>query len=169
MPRTGLNAVCLTECPWSSLLRHTQEYSPYGIGFSNPFVFSRHGAPALYVRWDVYNRQDWDPRVKALVTPFWPAYRPKNLRLNYKTCDYAHEREGRVHHALAFDYDNVEFIILNNYEDMAKFPKTLKDAIGRDKFILMDNYRTIEKLWPVHIMGDGEKLCDEQDESGNQE
>lgn len=34
---------------------------------------------------------------------------------------------------------------------MAAFPKDLKDAIGRDKFILMDNYIHIEKLWPVHI------------------
>jgi hypothetical protein len=36
---------------------------------------------------------------------------------------------------------------------MAKFPKELKDAIGRDKFLLMDNYKMIEKLWPVHNLG----------------
>ena len=33
---------------------------------------------------------------------------------------------------------------------MAKFPKELKDKIDRAKFILMDNYKLIEKLWPVH-------------------
>lgn len=33
---------------------------------------------------------------------------------------------------------------------MAQFPKELKDAIGRDKFLLMDNYTKIETLWPVH-------------------
>ena len=27
-----------------------------------------------------------------------------------------------------------------------------KDAIGREKFLLMDNYTRIEKLWPVHIL-----------------
>lgn len=65
-------------------------------------------------------------------------------------CDYTHEREWRVPHDFPFDYNRIEFVILNSYEDMAKFPKELKDAIGREKFILMDNYKQIEKLWPVH-------------------
>lgn len=33
---------------------------------------------------------------------------------------------------------------------MAMFPQDLKDAIGRDTFLLMDNYTRIEELWPVH-------------------
>ncbi|WP_204221482.1 hypothetical protein [Pseudoflavonifractor sp. An176] len=53
--------------------------------------------------------------------------------------------------SFSFEYDQIEFVVLDTYEDMAKFPKELKDEIGRDKFLLMDNYRTIEKLWPVHI------------------
>ena len=36
---------------------------------------------------------------------------------------------------------------------MAQFPKELKDEIGRDKFLLLDNYKMIEKLWPVHNLG----------------
>ena len=56
-------------------------------------------------------------------------------------------------HDLAFDYSQVEFVILNTYEDMAQFPKELKDEIGRDKFLLLDNYKMIEKLWPVHNLG----------------
>ena len=36
--------------------------------------------------------------------------------------------------------------------DLARFPQELKDAIGMGKFILMDNYRMIEKFWPVHII-----------------
>jgi len=35
---------------------------------------------------------------------------------------------------------------------MAKFPKELKDAIGREKFILLDVYKHIENLWPTHIV-----------------
>ena len=27
-------AVCFTECPWGSLLRHAEKYSSYGIGFT---------------------------------------------------------------------------------------------------------------------------------------
>ena len=150
MPRTGANAVCFTECPWSSLLSHTEVYSPYGIGFSKPLVFSRHGGPALYVRWD--NKQHWDRKVLPFVTPFWPAYRPKNLGEHYKTCDYSHEREWRIPHDFSFEYHQIQFVILDTYDDMAKFPRELKDEIGRDKFILMENYRKIEEFWPVHII-----------------
>lgn len=65
-------------------------------------------------------------------------------------CDYSHEREWRVAHDLTFDYTDIEFVILKDYKSMAMFPQDLKDAIGRDKFLLMDNYTRIEELWPVH-------------------
>jgi len=35
---------------------------------------------------------------------------------------------------------------------MAAFPKELKNSIGREKFIIMDNYKKIEELWPVHLL-----------------
>lgn len=57
MPWTGANAVCFTESPWTSLLTHTQRYSPYGIGFSKPALFAKHGGPAIYVRTDHYSKQ----------------------------------------------------------------------------------------------------------------
>ena len=34
------NAVCFTECVWSSLLAHASNYSSYGIGFSKEFIFN---------------------------------------------------------------------------------------------------------------------------------
>ena len=71
---------------------------------------------------------------------FLPPYRPSHLKIG-KTCDCTHEREWRVPHDFPFEYKDIEFVILNNYQDMAEFPKELKDAIGREKFILMDNYR----------------------------
>ena len=39
MPWTGSLAACFTECPWSSLIEHTTNYSPYGIGFKKNYVF----------------------------------------------------------------------------------------------------------------------------------
>ncbi len=45
---------------------------------------------------------------------------------------------------------HVQFVVLPDYMAMARFPKELKDAIGREKFLLMDNYKIIEELWPVH-------------------
>ncbi len=41
-------------------------------------------------------------------------------------------------------------MIVADYEHMAKAPKPLKDTIGRKKWLLMDNYERIERIWPVH-------------------
>ena len=156
VPWTNQEAVCLTECPWASLLDHARRYSPYAVGFGKHHVFAAGGGPAFYVRPDCFHEQQWDPRVYPFVTPFWPAYRPVKLRdrryLSGKTVDYSHEREWRVPHDFKFDTGRLSFVILDTYEDMARFPKNLKDEIGREKFILMDIYRTIEELWPTHVM-----------------
>jgi hypothetical protein len=154
MPWSGRHAACFTECPWSSLIDHANRYSSFGIGFSKPFIFGAGGGPVYYVRADHYKKQNWDNHLLTFVTPFWPAYRPGNLRtdefLEGKDADYSHEREWRVPHDLVFEYDQITCVILNNYDDMAKFDKNLKDSIGREKFILMDQYKKIETLWPVH-------------------
>ena len=159
MPWTGAKAVCFTESPWTSLLVHTQRYSPYGIGFNKKALFVKHGGPAIYIRTDHYRKQCADgggfhKMLLPFVTPFSPTYRPysmKNAKYDIGDCDYTHEREWRVPHDFPFEYRDVKFIILNTYQDMAKFPQDLKDAIGREKFILMDNYKIVEELWPVHI------------------
>lgn len=156
MPWTGVPAVCFTECPWNSLIAHTTRYSPYGIGFDKSFVFSRNGSPALYIRPDHYAEQMSDGKFTKhlwpFITTFAPHYRPQRMKDKYPMpdCDYSHEREWRVPHDFPFDYNNIKFVILQNYQDMDEFPKELKDAIGHDKFILMDNYKKIEELWPVH-------------------
>lgn len=155
LPWNKKNAVCLTECPWSSLVAHSKVYSPYGIGFTKAFIFSTGGAPAFYVRADQFDRQQWDNLLFTFTTPFWPRYRPKkkNLEKDFPTVDYSHEREWRVPHDLTFDYGDIEFVILNRYKDLAELDKDIKDAIGRDKFFLMEMYEKIETLWPVHNMG----------------
>ena len=157
LPWVGRNAVCFTECPWSSLLDHAKQYSSYAVGFNKPRVFAAGGGPAYYVRADHWEKQEWDPHLKTFATPFWPHYRPKHLRnndyLNGKTIDYSHEREWRVPHDFTFELGQVEFIILPTYKEMAAFPQELKDAIGREKFLLMEVYRNVEKLWPVHNIG----------------
>jgi hypothetical protein len=47
MPWTRSRAVCMTECPWSSLIDHTTQYSPFGIGFSKKFTFALNGSPVF--------------------------------------------------------------------------------------------------------------------------
>jgi len=154
MPWTGRLAVCFTECPWSSMLDHARAYSPYGVGFRKPHVFAAGGGPVYYVRADHWDKQQWEDHLKTFVTPFWPKYRPKKFKadatLSGKSVDYSHEREWRVPHDFAFDHKQIEFVIVDTYEDMAQFPKDLKDSIGREKFLIMDVYRNIERLWPVH-------------------
>jgi hypothetical protein len=155
LPWTGKRAVCFTECPWTSLVDHTKRYSPFGIGFNKKFIFVSGGGPVYYVRADYYEHQNWSDYANTFVTPFWPKYRSKKntKKTKFKDCDFTHEREWRVPHDLTFDYTDIEFIVLNKYEDMAKFPQDLKDEIGRQKFLLMDNYKMIETLWPVHNLG----------------
>lgn len=153
LPWNNKEAVCLTECPWGSLLAHAKTYSPYGIGFTKEFIFSKSGGPAFYVRPDLYDKQQWQDDVHKFVTPFWPEYRPAALKtyggMRDRTVDYSHEREWRTPENLEFEYENIAFVILNDYIDMAKFSTTLKDKIGRDKFFLMKNYKNIERLWPL--------------------
>lgn len=166
MPWTSKPAVCFTECTWVSLLDHSARYSPFGIGFSKAFLFATGGGPAIYLRPDFLDwqkkhtspKQAFDDRLWSFVTPFAPGYAPsakKNLQSWQKFgngLDYSHEREWRVPHNLSFDYSDIEFVIVNSYEDMARMPKAMKDGIGRRKFLIMDIYRQIEKLWPTHVI-----------------
>ena len=153
MPWTNQLTICFTECPWASLLDHANQYSSYAVGFSKPCIFAAGGGPAYYVRADRYLSQHWEPDVFPFVTPFWPPYTPRRIRedhLDGRTVDYSHEREWRIPRDFRFEYNQVEFVILPGYREMAEFPSDLKDSIGRDKFLLMDQYRTVERLWPVH-------------------
>ena len=92
----------------------------------------------------------------AFATPFWPAYTPTALKKKFrpydKIVDFSHEREWRIPHDFSFEYDQITFVVVNSYQDMAIFPKDLKDFIGREKFIMMDNYKKIEELWPIHLL-----------------
>jgi hypothetical protein len=167
MPWTNRYAVAFTECPWGSLLDHTKRYSPYGLGFRKDHLFEVGGGPAIYLRPDLHAAQkdfqsqlrpQWKgfhPGLYAFVTPFCPGYAPKSYKSKYwpgKPVDYSHEREWRVPQDYKFDLSQVEFVVVPNYEAVATFPKTLKDQIGREKFIIVEVYSQIEKLWPVHIL-----------------
>jgi len=163
MPWTNRPAVCFTECTWPSLLGHARHYSPYGVGFTKAFLFATGGGPAVYMPPHLLQRQrthvgvekqPFDSELYAFLTPFAPFYAPqtyKDEHWNGKTpVDYSHEREWRVPHNLVFTPERVQFVIVDTYEDMAQAPKALKDAIGREKWIIMSVYRKIEEIWPIH-------------------
>ncbi|MEM7493489.1 MAG: terminase [Pseudomonadota bacterium] len=153
LPWNNREAVCFTECPWSSLLAHAEQYSSFGLGFAKARVFAAGGGPAYYVRNDLFGQQQWEGTNYTFVTPYWPAFRPASKAGHDKQShpiDYLHEREWRVPHNFTFTLQQVEFVIMPDYGTMASFPQALKDGIGREKFIFMDVYRKIEDLWPVH-------------------
>jgi len=168
MPWTGRRAVAFTECPWGSMPDHAEQYSPYGVGFTKPHLFAAGGGPAVYLRADLFEKQrdfvaalsagspGFCPHLYSFVTPFSPPYSPADYREHHwkgkADCDYTHEREWRVPHDFTFDYGQVQFVVVRSYEDVAAFPKALKDEIGRQRFLIMDVYEQIEKLWPVHII-----------------
>lgn len=41
VPWTKGPAVCFTECPWTSMTNHANNYSPYGIGFTKKYIYER--------------------------------------------------------------------------------------------------------------------------------
>lgn len=158
MPWTNTQGACFTECPWSSLLIHTQQYSPYGIGFTKKFIYSKNGAPVFYMRKKIMNaltRTITNKKalldILSMVTPFSPIYETKSMRKQIKLVDYTHEREWRITADLNFTYEDIAFIIIKNHEDYDSLPEAFKAAFDRNKIIVMDNYRLIEELWPVHI------------------
>ena len=169
MPWTNKPAVCFTECTWPSLMGHAQRYSTYGVGFRKEFLFAAGGGPAFYMPPHILKRQKdhvggdkvpFDPQLYSFLTPFVPFYAPqayKDEHWNGKSpVDFSHEREWRVPHDLVFTTDRVQFVLVDTYEDMAQAPKELKDAVGREKWIIMSVYRKIEELWPTHQLPEKE-------------
>jgi hypothetical protein len=165
MPWTNKPAVCFTECTWSSLLVHAKNYSRYGVGFKKKTLFDSDGGPAIYLSPHLKSLQNkhtgsttdpFDVMIFSFVTPFCPPYASSNYIESHwkgkKPIDYTHEREWRVPKDFNFNYTDISFVIVANYEDMAKAPRDLKDVIGRENWLLMDNYEKIENLWPVHRM-----------------
>lgn len=156
LPWTNKKAVCFTECPWGSLLRHAKAYSPYGIGFTKKLVYSRKGNPVIYANPEMFRSEKWDESVYPFVTPFLPTYAPDTVKrqrpFNGKAVDYTHEREWRVAKDFPFQYSYISFVVLNSYTEMERIPADIVDAIGKEKFLFMDTYKKIEELWPTHLM-----------------
>lgn len=153
---TDEKAVCFTECPWGSLLRHAAVYSPYGIGFTKRLIYSRKGNPVIYANPSMFKAQNWTKEVRPFLTPFVPSYAPNSIKqqapFNGKYIDYTHEREWRVTKDFKFTYPNVQFVILDKVSDLQEIPDSIINEVGVEKFLFMDAYRRIEELWPTHMM-----------------
>lgn len=154
MPWTNTRAVCFTESPWSSLLDHSKNYSPYGIGFAKETVFNKGGNPVWYINSELYRSKRWSPddKITGFLTPFSPRYASGERKLDNKIVDYSHEREWRTLDDFSFSYGEISFVILDNVEDLSHIPSDIVAEIGSEKFIFMDMYKRIETLWPTHLI-----------------
>lgn len=155
VPWVKKKVVCFTECPWGSLLRHAEKYSPYGIGFTKKLIYSRKGNPVLYLNPELFNLQQKDNPIYPFINPFLPSYasdKQKKTAFHGRIVDYTHEREWRLTKDFKFQYTNATFVILKSVSDLEVIPDEIRNAIGLDRFIFMDTYRKIEELWPTHLM-----------------
>ena len=158
MPWIDTKGVCLTESPWSSLIAHTKQYSPYGIGFKKQLVYNQKGGPVYYIRSDIYSylrkkKNGIPSRILPFISPFSPSYRNKYQKDVFKKdVDYTFEREWRVPKVFSFDYTDIEFLIVDTFQDVQEINSILNNAISIDKYIVLENYTRIESIWPVHIL-----------------
>ena len=158
MPWTGTLGICFTECPWSSLLVHTNQYSSYGIGFTKEFIYKHGGSPVFYMRFKLLNAIQKNIKEKQtkqnllkLLTPYSPDFDTDYAKQKHPRVDYTHEREWRISNNLHFEYNDIAFLILKKHEDYDLLPQLFRDNYDRNKIIVIDNYRLVEELWPVHI------------------
>lgn len=155
LPWTGGEAVCFTECPWTSLLAHAEKYSPYGLGFKKSYIYKNDGGPIFYIRPDMWRTEirTASSLFRAFASPFCPSYADIGHRRRFfhgKVCDYTHEREWRVPHDFEFDISDIAFVIVKTYDDISQFNSSIVNTIGLDNFLSMQNYQAVEGFWPVH-------------------
>lgn len=162
----GGASVAFTECPWPSLLAHANQYSSYGIGFIKAQLWSAGGQPAIYMRSETLHAirdhvnkaagQAVYPAIdETLGTFYTPIERESGWQLlGGKTVDthidYTHEREWRVPTDFSFEYEDVKFLIVEQFADIAKLPPAAVKVLGERSILSMSNYRRIEELWPTH-------------------
>ena len=89
--------------------------------------------------------------ILQFLTPYSPDYDTDYAKGKYPRVDYTHEREWRMVEDLSFDYLDIAFIVIKKHEDFDLLPQSFRDNYNRNKIIVMDNYRLVEELWPVHI------------------
>ena len=77
----------------------------------------------------------------------------KNGNLHY--LDYSKEREWRLTEDLEFSYNEIAFIVVNSIDGLQSITDITNNHIDYSLIIPMDSYKTIEYLWPTHLINRG--------------
>ena len=49
-----------------------------------------------------------------------------------------------------FEYQDIELVLVGSYADMESISEDLKNKVGKEKFIILNQYEKVESLWPIH-------------------
>ena len=143
---THASAVCFTECIWKALTRHAKRYSTYGIVISKRLVHKMGGGPALYLRGDVL--KELGNNLPLRLEPFVVPFDPDAVVKAGVPQDWLHEREWRLPQSLTFNYEDVEFVVVNTIEDARKVVMQIGAYnLPEAKLIPMEVYETIAEAW----------------------
>lgn len=147
MPSTGdSSAVCFTECVWDALMAQTDRYSSYGVVFSKRTVFQAGGGPALYVRGDIL--QDGINELPEAIKPFVVPFDPNGVIQPGVIQDWIHEREWRLPRPMAFEYSDVEYVLVESIADADRIMLLVGTInLPAHRFIPMEVYRSIRRAW----------------------
>jgi hypothetical protein len=123
-------------------------YSPYGVVFSKRLVFSKGGGPALYVRGDHLNRLIQSNTIPSALEPFIAPFDPDAVIKPPVKIDFLHEREWRLPARFSFDYNDLEYVLVESIEEAHRVVHQIgAKRLPEKKLIPLNVYEEIRKAW----------------------
>ncbi|MYD51464.1 MAG: hypothetical protein F4W93_08270 [Dehalococcoidia bacterium] len=139
-------AACFSETVWGSIRTLTGNFSSYGIGFNKKVIFDRGGGPVLYTRGDIV--QDLSLSIPPQLEPFVKPFDPLGQWL--EESNFLYEREWRVPRTLQFEFEDIQFILVDSYKDASEIIRRFgSDNIPDDRVIVMESHRRVMDTWGV--------------------
>lgn len=118
------SAVCFTDLTTRGLLRHSKNYSPFGIAFLKEIIFQKGGAPALYIREDILkNILTMPDKIKPFIN-----------KINIERYDFHHEREWRVPNDFFFNHNEISIVYapIKYHDELRKLFPNIKQYLDLD-------------------------------------
>lgn len=141
-------AVCFTECIWDALISLSEAYSPYGVVFSKRLIFNKGGGPSLYVRGEQLKKLIDAKSIPCDLEPFIAPFDPGGILKPGVVIDFLHEREWRLPSQFAFDYSDIEYVLVESIEDVTSIVHKIgSQRLPEKKLIPLNAYEEIRKAW----------------------
>lgn len=139
-------AVCFSECIWDGLMKLADDYSSYGVVFSKRLIFGKGGGPALYMRGDTVKRLTGN--IPPSIGPFIAPFDPDEVLTPGVPVEGLHEREWRLPSPLAFEYEDLEHVLVESISDAMSVVKQIgHEQLSEEKLIPIGVYQNIRDTW----------------------